>query len=459
MDMLKSEVKLLLLRNGQLEDENRHLKQSELRLRQQLYHEKQLTKVLDQVKLAQNEYISKLNGLIIELTNDNTTGAAGSGGSGSGGTGAAAVSPAANGTIATAGATDSSVGQQLSYHQLKLDINNCVKVCKQLQTEYESCKKSIARSSTSASASVANNNNSSYSSSNRHLKSSNAANTSSSSAAAVAAGHTLLDVIETDDAFTDRLLEDIADEDLLEDDDDYDNVNDNDEDDDDDDDDDQPMPELDLIDDQFDDNTILFGSGLDNPNNGSGVGGGGGGGVQYLDMTDTTEFIPKRTLPKGARKSFPNNIQTNLQSPRKRKSDNRGYKTSHKFGDKYKCNWKGCEFISSYKQNVERHYRVHTGERPFKCQFKGCTFSASQAGNLKVHQQRHGHQTPNAHKIRIRSTHSAAIPIKMSSLAVGSSSSSLMSSPPPNGKHHNHQSQQQSSSSSSSTTTTTTTTK
>ena len=56
---------------------------------------------------------------------------------------------------------------------------------------------------------------------------------------------------------------------------------------------------------------------------------------------------------------------------------------------KYQC--LSCGFTSNYKQNVERHQRLHTGERPFKCQFNGCMFAAAQAGNLKVHQQRHKH--------------------------------------------------------------------
>ncbi|CAG2122521.1 unnamed protein product, partial [Medioppia subpectinata] len=169
----------------------------------------------------------------------------------------------------------------------------------------------------------------------------------------------------------------------------------------------QEMPELDLIDLDMDDEMMINTDGEEeddrDPN---------GAGEDYLDVTDT-EFIPTRTLPKGARKTFPNGgngaPRLMMSSPMKRirKSDKRGFKTSQKFGDKFRCNWKDCVFISSYKQNVERHYRVHTGERPFKCQFNKCTFSASQAGNLKVHQQRHGHFTPNAHKIRIKSTHNA----------------------------------------------------
>ena len=103
--MLKSEVKLLLLRNSQLENENLLLKRNEINLNQTLIEEKCLTKVLENIKSTQNEYISKLNQLIIELTEDN--------------------------------------GNQNTYNQIKDDINSSVKKCKQLQQEYEICKQSV----------------------------------------------------------------------------------------------------------------------------------------------------------------------------------------------------------------------------------------------------------------------------------------------------------------------------
>jgi hypothetical protein len=125
MDMLKSEVKLLLLRNSQLESENSTLHTSEVRLKHQLYNERQLCKVLERVKVAQNEYINKLNALLIELTLE-PNGADGGGG-----------------------------GQGADYQQLRTDINNCVNVCKRLQSEYESCKQSLLKSYTTSATGAA----------------------------------------------------------------------------------------------------------------------------------------------------------------------------------------------------------------------------------------------------------------------------------------------------------------
>ena len=105
MEMLKSEVKLLLLRNSQLENENLMLKQNEMRLNKHLYREKRLNKVLETIKVAQNEYISRLNMLIVDLTTDSA--------------------------------------DNHTYNQLKQQITSCVKTCRTLQTEYEMCKQTL----------------------------------------------------------------------------------------------------------------------------------------------------------------------------------------------------------------------------------------------------------------------------------------------------------------------------
>jgi len=115
MDLLKSEVKLLLLRNKQLENENYILKNNQIKQNINLINEKQLNQVLENIKLAQNEYISKLNNLLIELTQQNAT--------------------------------------QNHYNALKQDINQCLSVCQQLQKDYEISKFNINNN---------NNNNNNY---------------------------------------------------------------------------------------------------------------------------------------------------------------------------------------------------------------------------------------------------------------------------------------------------------
>ena len=33
----------------------------------------------------------------------------------------------------------------------------------------------------------------------------------------------------------------------------------------------------------------------------------------------------------------------------------------------YKCNWEGCEWRFARNDELTRHYRKHTGAKPFKC--------------------------------------------------------------------------------------------
>ncbi|KAH6923073.1 hypothetical protein HPB50_021403 [Hyalomma asiaticum] len=53
---------------------------------------------------------------------------------------------------------------------------------------------------------------------------------------------------------------------------------------------------------------------------------------------------------------------------------------------RYKCEL--CSYSSIYKQALNRHYRVHTGERPYQCEL--CPRTFAQKCNMKLHLRRHG---------------------------------------------------------------------
>lgn len=42
-----------------------------------------------------------------------------------------------------------------------------------------------------------------------------------------------------------------------------------------------------------------------------------------------------------------------------------------------------CDYHSYYNQNMVRHFRKHTGEKPFKCPL--CEYKSNDPSNLKFH--------------------------------------------------------------------------
>jgi uncharacterized Zn-finger protein len=52
---------------------------------------------------------------------------------------------------------------------------------------------------------------------------------------------------------------------------------------------------------------------------------------------------------------------------------------------KYKCQYPNCTAAFKSPSHLERHVRVHTGEKPFHCTFEGCTKSFSRKDNLSQH--------------------------------------------------------------------------
>lgn len=56
-----------------------------------------------------------------------------------------------------------------------------------------------------------------------------------------------------------------------------------------------------------------------------------------------------------------------------------------KQGDQYVCAI--CHYASRNQQNLAKHIRTHTGEKPYKCTF--CSYSAADKGNLNKHLKTH----------------------------------------------------------------------
>ncbi|KAB7502207.1 Krueppel-like factor 1 [Armadillidium nasatum] len=53
----------------------------------------------------------------------------------------------------------------------------------------------------------------------------------------------------------------------------------------------------------------------------------------------------------------------------------------------YMCDWKGCGWKFARSDELTRHYRKHTGDRPFQCRL--CERAFSRSDHLSLHMKRH----------------------------------------------------------------------
>lgn len=53
----------------------------------------------------------------------------------------------------------------------------------------------------------------------------------------------------------------------------------------------------------------------------------------------------------------------------------------------YACNWEGCEWKFNRSDELKRHFRKHTGARPYSC--KLCEKTFVRADHLNIHIKRH----------------------------------------------------------------------
>lgn len=77
------------------------------------------------------------------------------------------------------------------------------------------------------------------------------------------------------------------------------------------------------------------------------------------------------------------------------------------FSKKIRCMWEGCEWRFARSDELTRHYRKHTGAKPFKCVH--CDRCFSRSDHLALHCKRHQWCNPpfNKQKILVNSMFSS----------------------------------------------------
>lgn len=64
------------------------------------------------------------------------------------------------------------------------------------------------------------------------------------------------------------------------------------------------------------------------------------------------------------------------------------YSLCDRLGEKpYKCMWEGCTWKFARSDELTRHFRKHTGVKPFQC--PDCDRTFSRSDHLALHKKRH----------------------------------------------------------------------